>query len=469
MGVALPDRGAQRLVERVHRAVALGRLDVALAVDPDLDGGLRLHAAVLALLDDRAPGLEAEQRLVLAGLLADEEVEGAVGGLELVAAALELLDALHHPPGRLVVHARPRLHGALARQLGDEHAPVRAHLGRVEVLERARVHVHAGHVHAALVGEGVGAHVGLVRVRRDVAELVHQVRGLGERAQPLAADRLVAQLELQGGQDRHEVGVPAALPVAVDRALDHARAGLDGHERVGHAAAGVVVGVDAHLDPVELNHHRGGGQGHLARQRGAVRVAERDVLGTCVRGRPEAAQRVGGIVAPGVEEVLRVVDHALALAHEERHRVRDHPQVLLGVHLRDLLQVKRPRLAHQRADRSEGVGQEPERRVVGGAHVAPPGHAEGRHLGVLEALAGEQLEELLLLGVRRREAGLDEVHAERVERMGHAQLLAGGERHALALHAVTQGGVVDQDLLCHFGTPFGLRERADGRRPGPPT
>ena len=55
---------------------------------------------------------------------------------------------------------------------------------------------------------------------------------------------------------------------------------------------------------------------------------------------------------------------------------------------------------------------------------------------------GEQLEELALLRVRRREAGLDQLDAELVEAVGDAQLLLGGERHALALHAVAQGGVI---------------------------
>ena len=45
-------------------------------------------------------------------------------------------------------------------------------------------------------------------------------------------------------------------------------------------------------------------------------------------------------------------------------------------------------------------------------------------------------------GLRRREAGLDHVHAERVQRVHHAQLLLGGEGHAAAAHAVAQGGVV---------------------------
>ena len=95
--VALADRGAQRAVERVHRAVALGDADVALPVDPDLDRRLGLDAAVLALLRDHAPGLKPEQRLVVAALAPDQQVERAVGGLELEAAVLELLHALDHP------------------------------------------------------------------------------------------------------------------------------------------------------------------------------------------------------------------------------------------------------------------------------------------------------------------------------------------------------------------------------------
>ena len=53
--------------------------------------------AVGALLDDHPPGLQAEQRLVLARLLAHQQLERAVGGLELEALVLELLDALDDP------------------------------------------------------------------------------------------------------------------------------------------------------------------------------------------------------------------------------------------------------------------------------------------------------------------------------------------------------------------------------------
>ncbi len=42
-----------------------------------------------------------------------------------------------------------------------------------------------------------------------------------------------------------EVAVAGAFAVAVDRALDLQRAGLDARERIGDAEAAIVVGVDA--------------------------------------------------------------------------------------------------------------------------------------------------------------------------------------------------------------------------------
>ena len=88
MRVALRDRLAQRRVERVHRAVALGRADDALAADVHLDRGLDHRLAVFALLDDHAEALEAEQRLVRRQLVAQQQLERGVGGLVVVAAVL---------------------------------------------------------------------------------------------------------------------------------------------------------------------------------------------------------------------------------------------------------------------------------------------------------------------------------------------------------------------------------------------
>ena len=88
---------------------------------------------------------------------------------------------------------------------------------------------------------------------------------------------------------------------------------------------------------------------------------------------------------------------------------------------------------------------------------------------VLELDLGEQLEELGLLRVRAREAGLDEADAEPVERVDDAHLLGRRERHALALHAVAKGRVVE--LYLGHVMPFGFREiervcaRASAARP----
>ena len=64
---------------------------------------------------------------------------------------------------------------------------------------------------------------------------------------------------------------------------------------------------------------------------------------------------------------------------------------------------------------------------------------------MLEALAGEQFEELELLGVGARKSGFDQIDSELVEAVSDAQLLTGRQRHPLPLHAVTQGRVVELD------------------------
>src|SRR5690242_16799865 len=107
--------------------------------------------------------------------------------------------------------------------------------------------------------------------------------------------------------------------------------------------------------------------------------------------------------------------------------------------------MQSPRLAHERAHGSEAVGEDAQRRIVGGLDVAAARHAEGGDRGVVERLAREQVEELDLLGVRAGEAGLDQVDAELVEAMCDAQLLLGGEGHPLPLHPVSKGGVVKLD------------------------
>ena len=103
--------------------------DDAIAVDVHLDGRLDDGLAVLALLDDHAEALEAEQRLARRQLLAQQQLERGVGGLVVVAAVLAILEALEHAADALVVALkleaellRLAQHGALAGELGDEDA-----------------------------------------------------------------------------------------------------------------------------------------------------------------------------------------------------------------------------------------------------------------------------------------------------------------------------------------------------------
>src|SRR5262249_56054327 len=90
-------------------------------------------------------------------------------------------------------------------------------------LVRRRVAARGGDVHAALVGERAPPDVGHVLVHREVRDLGDEAGGLGEPRQVGEATR--GLLELEVGRDDAQVGVAAALAVAVDRPLDVAGAG----------------------------------------------------------------------------------------------------------------------------------------------------------------------------------------------------------------------------------------------------
>ena len=202
--VDLADRVAQRAVERVDRAVALGGAHVALAVDPDLDRRLGLDLAVGALLDDHAPGLQPEQRLVLAGLLAHQQLERAVGGLEVVAAVLELLDALDQPRAPRRRRARCRPPRPSRRPCRGPHSSEISSSRRLPTIAGSTCsNVAASALTPAtcmppLCANALLADVRLARVGREVEQLVEEVRRLGQLRELVVGQHLVAQLELRG-------------------------------------------------------------------------------------------------------------------------------------------------------------------------------------------------------------------------------------------------------------------------------
>ena len=167
--------------------------------------------------------------------------------------------------GRAAILTGAKAAHALHRDLGVRDQIERSGNSRIDVFEGRRVGTDAGDVHSALVGKGVAPDVGLVGVGREVQQLIDEVRRLSEPAQLLIAETLVAELQLQVGDDRDQVRVAGALAVAVDRALDLARADLDRRERVCDTTFEVVVAVNADADAVSERRQGGG------RRRGNLR------------------------------------------------------------------------------------------------------------------------------------------------------------------------------------------------------
>src|SRR4029450_10879089 len=98
-----------------------------------------------------------------------------------------------------------------------------------------------------------------------VDELCDLVGARGERGEPAGRERRAPLLQLQRADDREQVGVAAALPVPVGRALDVHGAAGEGDQGVGDRAAGVLVEVAA--DP-RLPDEAGGGRGRGRRAGG---------------------------------------------------------------------------------------------------------------------------------------------------------------------------------------------------------
>jgi hypothetical protein len=372
---------------------------------------------------------------------------------------LQLLDQLRELPGvQDALELVAQLAGA-DRGVGPpaelaDHQP--AHVAdrrRVDVLVAALDLRHRRAVDPALVGERRPADVRLVVVGDLVGDLRDGPRELRQRAEVAAADRgqPEVRLEREVREDRHHVRVAAPLAVAVDRRLDVSDPRLHRGDRVRDGQLGVVVGVDA------PGHRRGRGvtlerdpdvgeDAHqLVGQRAAVRVAQDDGPGTGLAGRAQGRKGVVAVAAVAVEEVLRVVDRLPTAVHDEPHGVRDHVQVLLRRRVQHLGHVQQPALAEDRHDRRLGGDQLAQVRIRLRGVVLMTRGAERRELRGLPALLAGRREELDVLGVRARPPALDEREAVLVEHPRDPQLVGQREGDVLALRAVAEGRVVEDD------------------------
>ena len=247
-------RGTERSIERVDRAVSLGNRVGPFAADMNLDRrftdrrlSFRAHRHVVRV--------DVKRRRLLFERPPDQQRQRPVGRLELVALVLERLDALEHLAelGRVLRHVEPelpRLHDdvAAAGELADQDLAAVADERGIDVLVAAEQLLDGVHVRPALVRERGGAHPRQARVRPDVGDLVDELGQLLEERQRFGRHGALHQLERQIRNDRRQVAVAGPLAVPVDRALHVRGTGVDGGERVRDAKTDVVVRVDADPD-----------------------------------------------------------------------------------------------------------------------------------------------------------------------------------------------------------------------------
>src|ERR1035438_1195424 len=237
---------AQADVEGVEGAVTGfgGAVDIVLRPDGDGGGGSGGggggpgRALVAFDVEEVQTGAEG---------FADEQLEGALGGLEFVAFVLHLLDALEElAAGGLfeavgeAVLLELKDDIAAAGKVADEDALAVADEFGLDVLVGGGVLEDGADVHAAFVSEGAFADEGLVVAQRKVGQLGDEAADAGETGEFVGTDGGVVELELKVGDDTGEIGIAAALAVAVHAALDVSGAGLDRGQGVGDGEIAMV-------------------------------------------------------------------------------------------------------------------------------------------------------------------------------------------------------------------------------------
>ncbi len=424
-----------------------------LVPDAELHRRLRLDARPVRFIHQHREAQQLERRLVIRRRAPHQHLERSVRGFELEPRVLELLDPLEQG---LLGHAQPQpqllgAHGNVAPpgELAHDHPHLVAHERGIDVLIAPGRLRDRGDVDPALVGERAAADVWLVRIGIQVRDCGHEMRCLGETAQLLRRQEMVAQLELQVGDERHQVHVAAALAVAVDRSLHVDAPGAHRGKRVRHGESGVVVRVDPE--------GRGDVRAHLADpllddlgQFAAVGVAQHDAVGAGIGRRAHRGVGISDVEPTGVEKVLGVVDDFPPQALQVGDAVADHPQVLVPVGLEHPLHVEYGGLADQGHDRRLRLEQRPQVGVVLRASARAPGHPERGHLGPAQPCLGDAAEELGILGVRSRPAAFEIVNAQVVQAPGDLQLVLDGERKPFALGPVAERRVVQHQVHSHL-------------------
>ena len=254
-----------------------------------------------------------------------------------------------------------------------------------------------------------------------------------------------AHLQFEVGNDRTEVGVAAALAVAVHGALDLHRALAHGLQGVGHGQFAVVVGVDAEAGLGQLftdGFHDGG---DLSGQAATVGVAEHQEFGAGFPGRAQGGDGVFRVGLVAVEEVFRIIEQFLGVGAQERQGIADELQVAFQGDLQGVGDVDIPAFTEDGQHRCPGFHQSQEIGIILGGDLGGVRGAECGEFGGAQLILSHLREEAFILGIGARPATFDVGDAELVEPGGNAQLVFSGKIQFLGLRAVPQRGVIDLD------------------------
>ncbi len=456
-GEVLGEGAAEGVVEGVHRAVAFGGgVDFAV-LHGEGEGGFGGGGVFAGAVDGDAVVVEVKESAVFTDLFANDEFEGGFGGFELEAFGFEagdfVEDFLLGGAVGFDVEFFADLGGDVgdAGEFGDEDAAGVADGFGGDVFVGFGEFVDGVDVHAAFVGEGGGADVGLAVDEVEVGDFVDVAAGFGEVGEGFAAvaEAFVAHFQAEVGDDGGEVDVAAAFADAVHGALDVGGAGADGGEGVGGGDAGVVVGVDADGG---TGANAGFGEldefGDAFGEGAAVGVAEADENRAGLGGDFEGFEAVILVGGGAVEEVLGVVEDGATEAFKISDGVGDHVEVFLEGDAKHFGGVQIPGFADDDDVLGFGVAEGVEAHVVLRFDAFAAGHAEGDEFGVLEFEGGFGfVKKSGVLWIGQRVAAFDEIDAEFIEFAGDEEFVLDGEGDAFALGAVAEGGVVYFDAV----------------------
>ena len=388
----------------------------------------------------------------------------AVIGIALILALLDHLDdpakarilGVDGNPRRLQPCAQVRLAGLIAHRDDAFVADKRG----VDVFVSGRVLQDRAGMQAGLVGKGAGPDIGRRPQGHAVQDVVQHAAGLQKARQSLPRDAGfktagIGLLEQKRRDQRRQVRIAAAFPEAVQRALDLPRPGIHRSKRIRDRVAGIVVAMDA--KPVTgdaCGDHLGHDAAHLGGKRAAVGVAQDDPAGTGRQGCVQAGQRIAGVGAVAVKEMLRVEKRLAAPGDDVADRGGNGLAVVVKADAKGSGHVEIMGLADQTDGGGIGVQD-------GGQHIVilgRPAHAAGHAKGSERRFCGRGGGEEIAVGrVGTGPAALDMVDPKGIQSRRDLALFGDGKLDALGLLAIAKGGVEKVEALSRGRKIFGRK------------